>query len=836
MSVTNASVYPPGVILADKFQVIREIGRGGMAIVYEAENIVLGKRVAVKVLSSELANSRIVNERFLREARAAANVRSPYICDVYDVGECDGRPFLVMELLEGESLYDRLTRDRQLSVTDTLEILRHTALGLSRAHQRNIVHRDLKPENILLANVEGGGIIAKLVDFGLAKFYEPSGDGAAQVRLTRDGALFGTPAYMSPEQAKAQGSVDHRADLWAMTCIAYEMLTGRTVWKVDQGVAMILAQIASSPLPDPLRYRPDLPKSFAAWFARSLDRNIDVRPQDAESWLTSLETALGGTITENIAPSNPRVPALSPLPSPQISTPNRHSTPTATIPSSGPASKKTKMLLGGLAIVLVGGAALSWYQYGSNFGAGRSESNVGELPDEFRKAKPKESGAAAEAINRGQGLVATNYQGALDEFRQAFGVNQNKVARSFISQLEAADNNGACKVSAIGHPRSFSTETEGSPANFLQRGDGYFAAWSEKIGDGNNRQILAAWLDSSLRRISEPQLLSPSDTKTARGVRLVDLNSGIGLVFYDPAPGKPGLYTRLLNDKGEASAPAQLISESPAGHAPEPVIVPNDAGGFWIAYTQPSDAGVVDLYIRQLSDKLNPIGDAIRLTALAPSRDIRRSAKVMTPSLVVKGGELAVAFVVERSFKRQVILLRSGQHIPNFKQGVQAVEHVTADTGGESYDRYHGEAIDVHQHEGKHGDTRLSCRDDACYLSWDDEVASAHLAKFKFDQGKPLWYLEFPNKSYRPSINFDKDGKAMAVWYEGGTGSTASIRIAAIEEQALGVVSNIGKVSGFQPAAQLSLDVNSGDWLLSFRDYEASRYEAFMSKVSCAVK
>src|SRR3954470_5725498 len=152
MAPQNTSKIPVGTLLVDKYRVTREIGRGGMAAVYEAENVHIGKRVAVKVLAAELTNLTIVVERFLREARAAASISSPYICDVYDSGKLeDNRPFLVLELLEGESLYERMTRVRQIDVPSTLRMVMQVSRGLSKAHAAGIVHRDLKPENIFLA-------------------------------------------------------------------------------------------------------------------------------------------------------------------------------------------------------------------------------------------------------------------------------------------------------------------------------------------------------------------------------------------------------------------------------------------------------------------------------------------------------------------------------------------------------------------------------------------------------------------------------------------------------------------------------------------------------------
>src|SRR6185436_9763012 len=162
MALPNKTKIPVGTVLAGKYRVTREIGRGGMATVHEAENIDIGKRVAIKVLAQELTGSSIVVERFLREARAAAAIRSPYICDVYDSGKLpSGQPFLVLELLEGESLYERMTKIRYLDFETTVAVITQTCRGLTKAHAANIVHRDLKPENIFLTRDEEGSLLSK---------------------------------------------------------------------------------------------------------------------------------------------------------------------------------------------------------------------------------------------------------------------------------------------------------------------------------------------------------------------------------------------------------------------------------------------------------------------------------------------------------------------------------------------------------------------------------------------------------------------------------------------------------------------------------------------------
>jgi serine/threonine-protein kinase len=278
-----------------KYRVVREIGRGGMAAVYEAEHLTLGKKVAIKVLAAELAASSIVIERFFREARAASSVKSANIVDIYDSGRLeDGRPFIAMEMLDGETLYDRMTRIRLIDPASTVRIISQCCKGLTKAHAVGIVHRDLKPENIFILKAEDGEELVKILDFGLAKFYAPVKADEKTARLTREGAVFGTPAYMSPEQVKGQGSVDHRADLWALGCMAFECLTGRPVWNTDQGVAMTFASIAAAALPVPSKFRPDLPPTFDEWFRKALERDPNKRFQTAKELAAALARAFGG--------------------------------------------------------------------------------------------------------------------------------------------------------------------------------------------------------------------------------------------------------------------------------------------------------------------------------------------------------------------------------------------------------------------------------------------------------------------------------------------------------------------------------------------------------------
>src|ERR1044071_1886471 len=199
--------------LADRYRLERELGAGGMATVYLAEDLRHHRKVAIKVLRPELASA-VGPERFLREIETTANLRHPHILPLYDSGEAEGFLYYVMPFIEGQSLRDRMGSGTPIPVEDALRITREVADALGYAHARGVIHRDIKPENILL---EGGHAV--VADFGIAKAV--SAAGAEQ--LTRTGVSIGTPSYMSPEQASGE-QLDGRSDLYALGCVLYEML------------------------------------------------------------------------------------------------------------------------------------------------------------------------------------------------------------------------------------------------------------------------------------------------------------------------------------------------------------------------------------------------------------------------------------------------------------------------------------------------------------------------------------------------------------------------------------------------------------------------------------
>jgi serine/threonine protein kinase len=248
-----------GATIADRYVIERELGRGGMAVVYLARDLRHERQVAVKVLEAHVAPDGA--ERFIREIRIAARLTHPHVLGVHDSGEFDGRLFYVMPYVAGETLRSRLTRAGALPIGDAVRLTRELADALAHAHGAGVVHRDLKPENVLLSG--GHAVVA---DFGIAKAIAAVTADASGVqgdRLTHTGVSLGTPAYMAPEQVAGDASMDHRADLYALGLISYEMLTGSHPFAGRTTQSIAAAHLTETP-PAPTARRPDIPAALSA--------------------------------------------------------------------------------------------------------------------------------------------------------------------------------------------------------------------------------------------------------------------------------------------------------------------------------------------------------------------------------------------------------------------------------------------------------------------------------------------------------------------------------------------------------------------------------------------
>ena len=263
------------------YRIEAKIGEGGMGVVYRAEQTAVNRAVVIKVLTADLAADEGALGRFKREVDIIAQLEHPHILPLYDFGQVDNNPYIVMRFMAGGSLSDRL-RSRSLTLEQRMHILEQTAEALDYAHERDIIHRDLKPANILLD--ERGN--AYLADFGLAKTMEGSRD------LTKSGSVLGTPAYMSPEQARGE-KLDRRSDIYAFAVLTYEVLGGRLPFTGKSTWEYIQKHLVEPP-PSILTIAPQLPPALDQVLAAGLAKNRDQRPNRAVDFIQAVRSALGG--------------------------------------------------------------------------------------------------------------------------------------------------------------------------------------------------------------------------------------------------------------------------------------------------------------------------------------------------------------------------------------------------------------------------------------------------------------------------------------------------------------------------------------------------------------
>ena len=264
------------------FRVLQELGSGGMGTVYVAEDTQLQRPVALKVMRAEYAAIPAMRDRFLQEARLLAALRSDHIVTVFQVGDDGGIPFLAMELLDGMPLSDWLDEGRRLSLRQVVRIGQETALGLAAAHARNVIHRDVKPANLYLEAPRGR---IKILDFGLARPMQRN------QKLTLDGMIVGTPYYMSPEQAQCE-PLDHRADLFSLGCVLYELCCGKVPFDGDTPLSVLNAIVGQTPVPLDF-HNAAVPSDLAIIINRLLAKNPDNRPPDAETVARAFEAIKG---------------------------------------------------------------------------------------------------------------------------------------------------------------------------------------------------------------------------------------------------------------------------------------------------------------------------------------------------------------------------------------------------------------------------------------------------------------------------------------------------------------------------------------------------------------
>jgi len=282
-----------GTTLLGRYLITRKIGQGGMGVVFEATHTLIGKPVAVKVLLDKYAKRESIVARLEQEARLATSTRHEHIIDITDFGKTeDGRTFVVMEYLDGESLAECLHREGTLPEQRILRIAQQIASALGAAHSKGIVHRDVKPENVFLLKRKDQDFV-KVVDFGISKSLRASDATREedQVRLTQTGMVLGTPLYMSPEQARGDDSLDHRIDVYAVGVIMYELATGRVPF-TGSNYLSVISQVLNDQPTAPRALRPELSEEFEAIVMKALVKDKESRYQSMEDVLVDLNALL----------------------------------------------------------------------------------------------------------------------------------------------------------------------------------------------------------------------------------------------------------------------------------------------------------------------------------------------------------------------------------------------------------------------------------------------------------------------------------------------------------------------------------------------------------------
>jgi serine/threonine-protein kinase len=275
-----------GTVILGRYRLEAILRRGGMGSVWRAEHLQLKSPIAIKVLEPEIARDRTMLQRFLREAQAAAALRSPNVVQIIDHGVDAGRAFIAMEMLEGEPLSERITRVGQVPPAELFRFLTDVLRAMHKAHEAGIVHRDLKPDNIFICKDDPE--YAKVLDFGVAKV-QKGVLGDATGFGTQTGLMLGTPYYMSPEQAQAK-ALDHRTDLWSIAVIGFEALLGRRPFRAEALGDLVIA-ICTAPTPVPSRFGP-VPAGFDEWFVRGTQRDPARRFQSAREMAEELDRVL----------------------------------------------------------------------------------------------------------------------------------------------------------------------------------------------------------------------------------------------------------------------------------------------------------------------------------------------------------------------------------------------------------------------------------------------------------------------------------------------------------------------------------------------------------------
>jgi Tol biopolymer transport system component len=555
--------------LGDAFQVERELGGGGMSRVFVATDAALGRRIVVKVLPPDAAGQ-LSTERFKREIRVAAQLQHPHIVPLLSAGDTNGLPFYTMPFVQGETLRARLSRG-ELPVRETIHVLRDVASALAYAHGNGVVHRDIKPENIILS-----GGVAVVTDFGVAKAFDIAAthDDGSRSALTSLGVALGTPAYMAPEQAAADPNVDHRADIYAFGCVAYEMLAGSSPFAGRPLAQMLAAHVQERPEPIVSR-RPLVPEALGSLVMTCLEKHPEDRPQSATALLAALDA---------------------------IDTPSGGSAP-AGVRGLEARRRRIAMIAGGVIVVALGGAAAAWLardRGGAVVRPGRVTSVATTLTLEMDPAiSPDGKFVAYVAGPPGSYHIRVRQiagERSVDVSAELPGEHTQPAWAPDGSQVAFVGNGSVFVVAATGGSPKRLVETPGNPVlDVAWSPDGQSVAysnatglWLKPVGSGPARPLVEnrvahslAWSPDGTRLAFVEGIPATLDNMSAGPVRIVDVATrtliavtrsdvvnlspvwapdGRSLYYTSNAQGTLDVYRQLVTRAGQPRDSAQRIT------------------------------------------------------------------------------------------------------------------------------------------------------------------------------------------------------------------------------------------------------------------------------------
>ncbi|HQY62704.1 MAG TPA: serine/threonine-protein kinase, partial [Polyangiaceae bacterium] len=797
--------------------------------------------------------------RFQREAEAAGVVESAHIVDIFDAGMNDeGIPYLVMELLRGEDLGHRIKRLGRLELDEALHVTVQILRGLARAHAAGIVHRDLKPENIFLTTDENGEELVKLLDFGLAKFYAPVNPDEKTKRLTREGAVFGTPAYMSPEQVKGQGTVDHRSDLWALGCMAYECLLGRPVWNMDQGVAMTFAAIATGPIPTPSRIRTDLPLAFDEWFKCCLARDPADRYQSAKELSDALVLVFGDTpsiprMSAGALPtfaradgppsSGPHVSALplDPLRDVSSQDPSQPQTPPAPTTASlttPPAARSrgssaVRMATSGaLVVASVSLAAFVWARYLKPQVIVQTVASTATVapsapPDAGAPPAPDQPSWAFYIHDAQKLLAERDFPEAQKKFKEALDRTTSVPAtRAFVEQTRVAPT-GPCALTGLGRPRTGLGGNEGRPT-VAGAGKGAVVAWTDDHEQAGREHVYSVIVDASGRSTSTVRDLTPEAASVMRP-SLLPAEDKFVLLYWDQRGREAGVRVRTL-DRDASIAGGSVLVGSPRPGLFWPAITRIPTGGYFVVWQDDRDKEGEDLFVRRLTPELETSSPELRLTDYVPPVKGRPGPAVRYPALAVGANALLVAYRLDREGKHLIYRMRLPLDGPELVKGL---DDLPAEKAPKRVDRELGAPHLVNEDRASADVPTAACGSEGCFVAWHGETTGASLARLDVEKGSLIWRKQFAPKGGRPTLLSTKQGEVYLVYFEGGR-----VRLAAVSRDGLGPVTAFGHISGDHPHPSVAQGSQKGELWVAWEDSEpgaagAMVKEAYVARLSC---